>query len=67
MYRDQDQRDFTRWLRNELTAAEKLLCRFLRGGKLGAKFCRQAAIGASIVDFVCCARQLIVELKGRSD
>jgi len=64
LYRDQDQRNFARRLRNEPTAAEKLLWHFLRGGKLSAKFRRQAAIGASIVDFVCFARQLIVELDG---
>ena len=33
MCRDQVQRDFARWLRNEPTAAEKLLWHFLRGGK----------------------------------
>jgi len=64
MYRDQDQRDFARRLWNEPTAAEKSLWHFLRAGKLGAKFRRKAAIGAYIVDFVCFARQLVVELDG---
>jgi len=63
MYRDQDQRDFAWRLRNEPTAAKKLLWCFLRGGKLGAKFRRQAAIDVDFVDFVCFARQLVVELE----
>jgi len=64
MKRDQDQRDFARLPRNEPTAPEKLLWQFLRGSKLGAKFRRKAAIAAYLVDFVCFARQLIVELDG---
>ena len=66
MYRDQDQREFARRMRNEPTAAEKMLWQFLRGGKLGEKFRRQAAIGKYIVDFVCLGLKLIVELDGES-
>jgi len=44
--------------------AEKLFWHFLRVGKLGAKFRRQAAIGPYIVDFICFARQIVVELDG---
>jgi len=62
MYRDPSQRNFARRLRNEPTAAEKLLWHFLRGGKLGTKFRRQAAIGAESVGFICFARQRVVEL-----
>jgi very-short-patch-repair endonuclease len=32
--------------------------------QLGCKFCRQAAIGPYIVDFICFSHQLIVELDG---
>ena len=64
MYRDQEQRDFARQLRNLPTDAEKRLWHFLRAEKLGVKFRRQAAIGAYIVDFVCFSRALIVELDG---
>jgi very-short-patch-repair endonuclease len=64
MYRDQEQRDFARALRNVATAAEKRLWYFLRAGKLGVKFRRQAAIEAYIVDFVCFSHGLIVELDG---
>jgi len=53
---------FARRLRNEPTAAGKLFRHFLRGGKLGTKFRRQAAIGAESVDFICFARQRVVEL-----
>src|SRR4051812_5129020 len=64
MYRDQEQRDFARQLRNNATPAEKRLWYFLRAGKLGVKFRRQAAIGGYIVDFVCFTHRLIVELDG---
>jgi very-short-patch-repair endonuclease len=65
MYRDNDQREFGRALRNQSTDAEKRLWLFLRAQKLrGRKFRRQAAIGAYVVDFVCFADKLIVELDG---
>jgi very-short-patch-repair endonuclease len=65
MYRDPDQRDFARRLRNQMTEAEKSLWHFLRAQRLdGHKFRRQAAIGAYVVDFVCFAENLIVELDG---
>lgn len=64
MYRDEDQRDFARNLRNHCTEAEKSLWRELRAGQLGVKFRRQAAIGAYVVDFVCFQRRFIVELDG---
>lgn len=65
MYRDKAQRDFARTLRNNPTDAEKRLWHFLRAQKLGGhKFRRQAAIGSYIVDFVCFASKLIVELDG---
>ncbi len=64
MYRNQQQRDFARGLRNEPTDPEKRLWHFLRAEKLGVKFRRQAAIGAYIVDFVCFSHGLVVELDG---
>jgi very-short-patch-repair endonuclease len=65
MYRDNEQRDFARALRNESTDAEKRLWHFLRAGRIrGHKFRRQAAIGSYVVDFVCFAIKLIVELDG---
>lgn len=65
MYRDQNQRDFARSLRNEPTSPEKRLWHFLRANQLhGYKFRRQAVIGPYIVDFVCFAEKLIIELDG---
>jgi very-short-patch-repair endonuclease len=65
MYRDADQRDFARRLRNQMTPAEKELWRFLRAAQLdGHKFRRQVAIGPYIVDFACLAMALLVELDG---
>lgn len=64
MYRDQEQRDFARQMRNQPTDPEKRLWWFLQAEKLGVKFRRQSAIGAYIVDFVCFSQQLIVELDG---
>src|SRR4051812_17578325 len=65
MYRNKAQRDFARTLRNNPTGAEKHLWRFLRAQQLhGHKFRRQASIGPYTVDFICFAKQLIVELDG---
>jgi 5-methyltetrahydrofolate--homocysteine methyltransferase len=65
MYRDNDQREFARALRNQPTDAERRLWHFLSAQKQrGRKFRRQAAIGAYIVDFVCFTDKLIVELDG---
>src|SRR5262245_7510594 len=64
MYRDPEQRNFARHLRNQSTEAEKGLWQFLRKETLGVKFRRQAAIGPYIVDFVCFSKRLIVELDG---
>jgi very-short-patch-repair endonuclease len=65
MYRNQDQRDFARRLRNQPTPAEKSLWRLLRAQQLhGHKFRRQVAIGPYVVDFVCLAARLIDELDG---
>jgi very-short-patch-repair endonuclease len=63
MYRDQQQREFARTLRNTATDAEKHLWQFLRAQQLrGHKFRRQAAIGPYIVDFICFPKKLIIEL-----
>ena len=64
MYRDEDKRDFARQLRNNCTEAETVLWHFMRAGKLGVKFRRQAAFGKYVVDFVCFSHGLIVELDG---
>lgn len=65
MYRDRNQREFARALRNQPSDAEKRLWGFLEAGQIGGhKFRRQAAIGHYIVDFVCFSHQLIIELDG---
>jgi very-short-patch-repair endonuclease/succinate dehydrogenase flavin-adding protein (antitoxin of CptAB toxin-antitoxin module) len=59
------QRVFAKQLRSNMTDAEKLLWRQLRGHRLlGAKFKRQQPLGKYIVDFVCFETQLIIELDG---
>jgi very-short-patch-repair endonuclease len=65
MYRDAEQRNFARRLRNQMTGAEKRLWRLLRASQLdGHTFRRQAAIGPYIVDFVCFPEKLVIELDG---
>ena len=65
MYRDDEQREFARVLRNQPTDAERRLWPFLRAQQLrGRKFRRQAAIGPLVVVFVCFADKLVVELDG---
>jgi very-short-patch-repair endonuclease len=65
MYRDQDQRDFARHLRTNMTDAERRLWSVLRMKQIkGFKFRRQAAIGAYVADFVCFPAKLTIELDG---
>jgi adenine-specific DNA-methyltransferase len=65
MYRDADQRNFARQLRNQPTEAEKTLWQFLRAEQLnGHKFRRQAALGPYVVDFICFSQKLVIELDG---
>ncbi len=64
MYRDQEQREFARGLRNQAMPAERHLWHFLKAEQLGVKFRRQAAIGPYVVDFVCFTHGLVVELDG---
>jgi len=56
---------FARKLRREMTVAETMLWRELRGSRLnGTKFRRQVPIGRYVVDFLCVEHRLIVELDG---
>ena len=57
---------FARANRKGQTKAEALLWAELRRARLGVSFRRQHAIGPCIVDFVCLARQLVVEVDGSS-
>jgi very-short-patch-repair endonuclease len=58
-------REKSRLLRQQQTLAEQCLWQQLRNRQLdGYKFHRQYAIGHYIVDFVCRAEKLIVELDG---
>lgn len=55
-----------RLLRRNMTVAEEMLWRSLRGhGFEGMKFRRQAPIGHYIADFACLESRIIVELDGR--
>ena len=54
-----------RQLRRDMTNAEAMLWRALRGSRLnGVKFRRQVPVGPYIADFLCFQRRLIVELDG---
>ena len=58
-------RAFARTLRRGQTTIEELVWRELRAKRFaGAKFRRQVPIGPYIVDFVCFAARLIVEVDG---
>jgi very-short-patch-repair endonuclease len=53
-----------RTLRQEMTIAEAILWKHLRGrGLLGMKFRRQVPIGPYIADFACVSERLIIELE----
>src|SRR5689334_11612581 len=59
------QRANARTLRRNCTDAEKVLWRELRGNRLnGQGFRRQVPIGNFIVDFICHAATLVIELDG---
>lgn len=65
MYRDRNQRDFARNLRNNATEAERKLWGVLRAKQVaGLKFRRQVAIGKYIVDFACMPKKVVIELDG---
>ena len=52
-------------MRSVPTEAEAALWRYLRAGRLSAyKFMRQQPIGYFIVDFICFAQKLVVEVDG---
>jgi very-short-patch-repair endonuclease len=54
-----------RQLRKEMTRAERILWAALRGKRFqGLRFRRQEPIAGFIVDFVCVARRLVIELDG---
>ncbi|MBN8808790.1 MAG: endonuclease domain-containing protein [Sphingomonas sp.] len=55
-----------RQLRNEATAPERTLWRYLSASQLGHKFSRQIPIGPYFGDFVCRRAKLVVELDGQS-
>ena len=60
-----DQKHFAKHLRRNMTDAEKLLWRHLRGHRLaGQKFRRQQPLGPYVVDFVHFGARLIVEADG---
>jgi len=50
--------------RAEPTEAEKILWQFLRDNKTGYKFRRQHPVDQFIVDFICLAKNLVVEVDG---
>ncbi len=55
----------SRELRQEMTPAEKILWRYLRGNKLGGlHFRRQQIVAGYIVDFFCHKASLVVEVDG---
>ena len=56
---------FARMLRQQMTTAETILWRALRGSRFeGNKFRRQVPVGKYIADFLCVEEKLIVELDG---
>ena len=57
-------KDYARQNRRQPTPAEARLWQALRNASLGARFRRQHAIGAYIVDFICISAWLTIELDG---
>ena len=64
---DAEQKELRKSLRSNMTPAEAMLWRALRGrGAGGLKFRRQQGIGPYVLDFYCPERRLCVELDGSS-
>ena len=62
-----EQKDYRKALRNNMTPAEAMLWRALKGrGAGGMKFRRQQGIGPFILDFYCPEHMLGIELDGSS-
>ena len=62
---DEEKTAFARSLRRQMTTAEEILWRALRGRKFDDfKFRRQVPIGRFVVDFLCVEHRFIVELDG---
>ena len=57
-------KEYARQNRRQPTEAEYRLWQALRNTRQGAKFRRQHAIGSFIVDFICVAARLIIEVDG---
>ncbi len=65
MRRDPVLKKRSRDLRRNLTPAETILWRHLRGRRFAQfKFRRQQVVGPFVVDFYCAARSLVIELDG---
>lgn len=64
---DKQQREHRKNLRNNMTPAEAMLWKALRGrGAGGYKFRRQQGIGPYVLDFYCPELKLCLELDGSS-
>ena len=57
-------KDARKDLKQNPTAAEKILQDYLRNGKTGNKIRRQHVIDKYIVDFVCLTKKLVIEVDG---
>ena len=56
--------EYARENRNNPTEAERVLWEYLKGGRMGAHFRRQHVLMDYIPDFVCLAKQLVIEIDG---
>ena len=56
--------EYARHHRNNPTEAERVLWECVKGGRMGAHFRRQHVMMDYILDFVCLAEQLVIEIDG---
>ncbi len=64
-YYKSDLKNKARFLRKNMTDAERKLWRYLKGKKIGGlQFYRQKPLGKYIVDFYCPIRNLVIEIDG---
>lgn len=65
IYNNTKRKESRRYLRNNVTSAEKVMWSRLQKSQLGVKFRRQQSIGPYIVDFFCPSKRIVIEVDGK--
>ena len=64
-YNRASEKNLRRQLRNNMTAAEKIIWKHLRKKQLGVRFLRQYSVDQFVIDFYCPKLKLALEIDGK--